>query len=214
MERIFLPPPSQSALPPTGVPGPFGPETPEESETSPGKSLGKSLSGCPALRRTLFGTLGFPGSRTPGRPLLDSFWSLPGLRALRARENPVLVRADRNTTICDVSLAIVRIKSVFPQTVLENLLRLLTHLVAPYRSIQNYSPRKIMFSELISRWVIYYAGKFIPQIIFAELIMRGNAVLHYVDRLFFGGKITPKNLMGIHFFVGQFQNCLTKSVLN
>ena len=55
-----------------------------------------------------------------------------------------------------------------------------------YRSIQNYHPRKIMISELIRRGVIYHAGNFLPQIIFAELIMRGNSVSHDVDRLFWG----------------------------
>ena len=46
--------------------------------------------------------------------------------------------------------------------------------------------------------------------------MRGNSVSHYVDRLFWGGgvKMTPKNLMGINFFAGQFQNYPTKSFLN
>ena len=42
------------------------------------------------------------------------------------------------------------------------------------------------FPELIRRGVIYYAGNFLPQIIFVELIMRGNSVSHYVDRLFWG----------------------------
>ena len=53
-----------------------------------------------------------------------------------------------------------------------------------YRSIQNYYPRNFIFSELIRRGVIYYAGNFVPQIIFVELIMRGNSVSHYMDRLF------------------------------
>ena len=52
--------------------------------------------------------------------------------------------------------------------------------------MQNYYPRKIMFSELSRRGVIYYAGNFLPHIIFAELIMRGNSVSHYVNRLFLG----------------------------
>ena len=55
-----------------------------------------------------------------------------------------------------------------------------------YRSIQDYYPRKIIISELIRRGVIYYTGNFLPQIIFAEVIMRGNSVSHYVDRLFWG----------------------------
>ena len=50
-----------------------------------------------------------------------------------------------------------------------------------YRSIQNYYPRIIIFYELIRRGVIYYAGKFSPQIISFELIMRGNSASHYVD---------------------------------
>ena len=65
-----------------------------------------------------------------------------------------------------------------------------------YRSIQNYYPRKIIFSELIRRGVIYYAGNCLPQIIFVELIMRGNSVSHYVDRLFWGGKKYSKNSNG------------------
>ena len=40
------------------------------------------------------------------------------------------------------------------------------------------------FSELIRRGVIYCAGKILPQIILSELIMRGDSVSHYVDRLF------------------------------
>ena len=42
------------------------------------------------------------------------------------------------------------------------------------------------FSELISRGVSHYAGNFLPQIISVELIMRGNSVSHYVERLFWG----------------------------
>ena len=38
----------------------------------------------------------------------------------------------------------------------------------------------------IRRGVIYYAGNFLPQVIFVEFIMRGNSVSHYVDRLFRG----------------------------
>ena len=48
------------------------------------------------------------------------------------------------------------------------------------------TPRLIIFSKLIRRGVIYYAGNFVPQIMFVELIMRGNSVSHYVDRLFWG----------------------------
>ena len=65
--------------------------------------------------------------------------------------------------------------------------------VSNYRSIQNYYPRIFIFSELIRRGVIYYAGSFLPQIIFVELIMWGNSVSHYVDwPVFWGVKITPK----------------------
>ena len=75
-------------------------------------------------------------------------------------------------------------------------------------------PEKLFFSELIRRGVIYYAGKFLPQIIFVELSMRGNSVSHYVDRLFWRQKITLENQIGINFFVGQFQNYPTESALN
>ena len=61
-----------------------------------------------------------------------------------------------------------------------------------YRSIQNCYPRNFIFSELVRRGVIYYAGSFLPQIIFAELIMRGNSVSHYVGRLFWGQKLLQK----------------------
>ena len=40
--------------------------------------------------------------------------------------------------------------------------------------------------EPLRRGVIFYAGNFLPQIIFVELIMRGNSISHYVDRLFWG----------------------------
>ena len=51
-----------------------------------------------------------------------------------------------------------------------------------------FTPEKLLyFSELIRRGVMHYAGNFLPQIIFVELIMRGNSVSHYVDRLFFWG---------------------------
>ena len=56
------------------------------------------------------------------------------------------------------------------------------------------TPEILFFSELIRRRVIYYAGSFLPQIIFSELIMRGNSVSHYVDRrVFWGVKFTPNN---------------------
>ena len=58
--------------------------------------------------------------------------------------------------------------------------------MSQYRGIQNCYPRKIIFPELIRRGVIYYAGNFLPQIIFVELIMRGNSVALYVDPLFWG----------------------------
>ena len=48
------------------------------------------------------------------------------------------------------------------------------------------TPENLFFSKLIRRGVIYYAGNSLPQIIFAELIMRGSSVSHYVDRLFWG----------------------------
>ena len=75
-------------------------------------------------------------------------------------------------------------------------------------------PEILFFSELIRRGVIYHAGKCLPQIILIELIMWGNSVSHYVDQLFWGQKIIQKNIMGIHFLVGQFQNYPTKSFLN
>ena len=53
-----------------------------------------------------------------------------------------------------------------------------------YRSIQNQYPR--IFPEFIRRGVIYYAGNFLPQTIYVELVMRGNSVSPYVDRLFWG----------------------------
>ena len=37
---------------------------------------------------------------------------------------------------------------------------------------------------------------------FVELILRDDSVSHFVDRLFWGSKNTPKDLMGINFFVG------------
>ena len=49
---------------------------------------------------------------------------------------------------------------------------------------------------------------FLPQVIYFELIMRGNSASHYVDRpRFLGYKITPKNLnpMGISFQRGNFR---------
>ena len=48
------------------------------------------------------------------------------------------------------------------------------------------TPEKNDFSELIRRGVIYYAGNFLPQIIWLNEIMRGNSVSHYVDQLFWG----------------------------
>ena len=50
------------------------------------------------------------------------------------------------------------------------------------------TPEKLFVSELIRRGVICYAGSFLPQIIFVELIMQGNFVSRYVDRPVFGGK--------------------------
>ena len=47
---------------------------------------------------------------------------------------------------------------------------------------------EIYFSKLIRRGVVSYAGKFSPQMLFFELIMRGNSVSHYVDRPVFWGK--------------------------
>ena len=59
-----------------------------------------------------------------------------------------------------------------------------------YRTIQNYCRRKItFFSELIRRGVIEYGSKLLPQIIWFELIMRGNSVSRYVDRLFWVGML-------------------------
>ena len=57
------------------------------------------------------------------------------------------------------------------------------------------------FSKLISCGVIYYAGNVFTPKYCVELIMRGNSVSHYVDRLFWGKKLL-QNLMGINFFVG------------
>ena len=53
--------------------------------------------------------------------------------------------------------------------------------------------------------VIYYAGEFLPQIIIFGFFVRGNSVSHYVDRLFLGYKITPKNQMGMNFQRGIFR---------
>ena len=38
--------------------------------------------------------------------------------------------------------------------------------VSAYRSIQNYYPRNFIFSELIRRGVLYYAGNFYPNYYF------------------------------------------------
>ena len=69
-------------------------------------------------------------------------------------------------------------------------------MIIPYRSIQNYYPRNFIFYELIRRGVIYYAGKFLPQIISFELIMRGNFILHHIMRIdqgFGGIKLLQKS---------------------
>ena len=57
-------------------------------------------------------------------------------------------------------------------------------------------------SELIRLGVIYYAGNFLPPKIFVELIMRGNSVSHYVDRLFWGVKNHSKKSNGNSFLCG------------
>ena len=49
------------------------------------------------------------------------------------------------------------------------------------------TPEILFFSDLIWRGVIYYARKFLPQIIFVQLIMRDNSVSHYVDQPVFWG---------------------------
>ena len=67
-----------------------------------------------------------------------------------------------------------------------NLLRVVSLVRRSPLGIQNYYPRNYIFSELIGRGVIYYAGNFLPQF-FLELIMRGNSVSHYVDRPVFWG---------------------------
>ena len=57
----------------------------------------------------------------------------------------------------------------------------------------NDYPRNLFFSDLIRRGVIYYAGNLLPLIIVLELIMRGNSVSHYVDRLFWGLNYSEKS---------------------
>ena len=81
-----------------------------------------------------------------------------------------------------------------------------------YRSIQNNYPRKIMISELIRRGVIFYAGNFLPQINFVELIMRGNSVSHHVDRLFWGVKNYSKESNGNYFLCGAISELPHKIV--
>ena len=80
-----------------------------------------------------------------------------------------------------------------------NHVKMTPQIVSEYCSIQNYYPRKIIFSKLIRRGVIYYAGNSLPQIIFAELPMRGSSVSHYVDRLFWGYKKLLKKSNGNYF---------------
>ena len=55
------------------------------------------------------------------------------------------------------------------------------------------TPEKNIFSELIRRGAIYYAGNFLPPLIFVELIMRSNSLYHIMWIDCFGGKTTPKN---------------------
>ena len=76
------------------------------------------------------------------------------------------------------------------------------------------TPEFLFFSEFIRRGVIDYAGKFLPPIFFCSLIMRGDSVSHYMDRPVFWGKNDFKNLMGINFPTGRFQNYPAKSFLN
>ena len=49
-----------------------------------------------------------------------------------------------------------------------------------YRSIQNYYPK--CFSEFIRRGVIYYAGKFLPQIIRAARVQNEFAPEKFLNR--------------------------------